>query len=134
MSRKMIYDGGKDGKGGFVPQAGSTRGKCPSCGLTRAVARNAWDRQCRPICARCGAPLEPSRKAQAEDPRLSCRVARAGEKRRCLRCNCFLREGNGDSLCSPCRFHDRHGEIWPITCLATKRKAEQEDLVAEEEG
>lgn len=69
-----FYDGGLGGVGGHSSKKGATKGVCPYCGLSRLVSKNAWHRKCRPTCAKCGGLLEPSRKAQTNDPSLSCRA------------------------------------------------------------
>jgi uncharacterized protein (DUF983 family) len=68
-----------------VARGSTTWGECPACRLRRVVPGAAWYRKRRPICEQCGTDL----------------------KRRCQRCNCFLRGGNQNILCSPCRCRNQ---------------------------
>lgn len=74
-------------------RTGTTWGECPACKLRRIVPRKSWDKLRRPTCTQCGMTL----------------------KRRCQRCNCFLREGNNDDLCAPCRCRNQPEAYFEIS-------------------
>ena len=102
-------DSGPDG-GKFMTK-GAPYGVCPACKISRPVTKGAWFRKSKPKCARCGAYLTPSRRAQKRNTRLNV-SAKATKERRCLRCRAKLRSSNKEKLCSPCFAIFARRESW----------------------
>lgn len=101
MAKYAFRDYGGDSRGGWQPRCKSTWAVCPSCGQRQLISKLAWSRRSRPMCAACGALLEPN-KTYAAAHCLATKRPDAVE-RHCALCGKKLSASNQDDVCYLCQ-------------------------------